>query len=321
MSIQQRSQLKGFGQSTNEKYIVEDINDIVSLLNEGVGGLEGTNYLLVTADGTDIENAAALQAAYITAQSMSPSATNRITVIAAPGNYNFQSTAFTMSTQYIDLVSLDGNRSIIFNSSNASGTISITANDAFVKGVDTLTKAFNIANNLNLLKVEKCKGGDSSFGILVTVSGTFTECINMSSGFFGIASGTFIDCTGSFGLFGTASGTFINCTGDFGSAAIYAEASGTFINCTGGDDSFGGSNGTASGTFFNCRAGVRSFSKGNATGIFNNCIAGADSFGKLGTLSGKLYYCRLTSGTFATVSGAGITRYCIDGNNTANNQG
>jgi hypothetical protein len=33
MAIQQRSQLKGFGQSTNEKYIVEDIHDLVSKLN------------------------------------------------------------------------------------------------------------------------------------------------------------------------------------------------------------------------------------------------------------------------------------------------
>lgn len=33
MAIQQRFQLKGFGQSTNEKYIVEDINDIVSTVN------------------------------------------------------------------------------------------------------------------------------------------------------------------------------------------------------------------------------------------------------------------------------------------------
>jgi hypothetical protein len=37
MPIQQRSQLKGFGQSTNEKYIVEDIHDIVSELNAGGG--------------------------------------------------------------------------------------------------------------------------------------------------------------------------------------------------------------------------------------------------------------------------------------------
>ena len=34
MAIQQRSQLKGFGQSTNEKYIVEDLRDIVSFVNE-----------------------------------------------------------------------------------------------------------------------------------------------------------------------------------------------------------------------------------------------------------------------------------------------
>jgi hypothetical protein len=37
MAIQQRSQLKGFGQSTNEKYIVLDINDIVTELNAGGG--------------------------------------------------------------------------------------------------------------------------------------------------------------------------------------------------------------------------------------------------------------------------------------------
>jgi hypothetical protein len=33
MPIQQRSQLKGFGQSTNEKYIVEDIQEIVTEVN------------------------------------------------------------------------------------------------------------------------------------------------------------------------------------------------------------------------------------------------------------------------------------------------
>jgi hypothetical protein len=37
MPLQQRSQLKGFGQSSNERYIVEDINDIITELNEGGG--------------------------------------------------------------------------------------------------------------------------------------------------------------------------------------------------------------------------------------------------------------------------------------------
>lgn len=33
MAIQQRSQIKGFGQSTNEKYIVLDVNDIINTIN------------------------------------------------------------------------------------------------------------------------------------------------------------------------------------------------------------------------------------------------------------------------------------------------
>jgi hypothetical protein len=37
MAIQQRSQLKGFGQSTNEKYLVLDVNDIITELNIGGG--------------------------------------------------------------------------------------------------------------------------------------------------------------------------------------------------------------------------------------------------------------------------------------------
>lgn len=37
MAIQQRSQLKGFGQSTNEKYLVLDVNDIITELNLGGG--------------------------------------------------------------------------------------------------------------------------------------------------------------------------------------------------------------------------------------------------------------------------------------------
>lgn len=36
MAIQQRSQVKGFGQSTNEKYIVLDVNDIITELNSGL---------------------------------------------------------------------------------------------------------------------------------------------------------------------------------------------------------------------------------------------------------------------------------------------
>jgi hypothetical protein len=55
MPIQQRSQLKGFGQSSNEKYIVEDIHDIVTELNEVSvkSVVAGSN---VTVDNTDPAN-------------------------------------------------------------------------------------------------------------------------------------------------------------------------------------------------------------------------------------------------------------------------
>jgi len=169
--------------SQKEIYVTQDIIDTVSAFV----GLGGTQYVFVAANGTDVQNAAELQAAYVTAQGMSPSITNRITVIAAPGNYDFSTANFEMDTEYIDLVSLDGNKSIVFNGSN---TIEITANDVFVRGVDVGTLNFTIANSLNLLRVENCTGGDDSFG-----------------GGGGTASGTFTDCIGGVGSFGGGGGT------------------------------------------------------------------------------------------------------------------
>jgi hypothetical protein len=326
---------------------VQDVADLA-------GGLEGTNYVYVAADGTDTANATALSAAYTTAKTMSPSATNRITIVAAPGYYNFGSTTFVMDTQYIDLVSLDGNRSVIFNSANGLGTISITANDVFVKGVNVLSKDFFIATNLNLLKVENCEGnGFESFGQNIVVSGTFINCKGgtYSFGGYGVASGTFNNCIGgegSFGGFGTASGIFIDCIGGNNSFSggdgvdpPSTTASGTFTNCKGGDGAFG-SNGEASGIFTNCIGGFSSFgSFGTASGTFNNCIGDIYSFGESGTISGtfnnciggegsfvgnltgQLYYCRLLLGsdtTFPTVSGGGRTYYCVDGFGDTNNQ-
>ena len=295
--------------------------------------LEGTQYVFVTANGTDSENAVQLQDAYDTAQTMSPSASNRVKVICGPGNYNF-STDFVMDVQYIDLVSLDGNRSVIFN---GTGTISITANDVFVKGVDTLAKNFTVATNLTLLKVENCVGGDFSFAGAATASGTFINCTggdaSFGGSFPGTASGIFTNCVGGVGSFGSgnnrlASGTFTNCVGgdtSFGGSG--GIASGTFTNCVSGFSSFG-YNGTASGTFTDCKGGDNNFGgNGTASGVFTNCQGGNGAFGAddglggTGTLTGKLYYCRLTSGTFQTVSLGGITRLCIDGNDLENNQG
>lgn len=292
-----------FTDNTTFDYVVTDGED---------GGLEGTNYIFVAANGTDTENATELQAAYDEAKTLSPSATNRITIIAANGYYNFGTDTFVMDTQFIDLVSLDGNKSIIFNSANANGTISITQNFIYVKGVDVLTKNFLIGNGFSSLRIENSKGGNFSFGGDPTF-GSNPLVIN----------GTFINCEGgssSFGAYGVASGTFTNCKGGSQSFGFQATASGTFTNCEGAQGSFGGFGGTASGTFNNCfSSGTVSFGGGNAnsvaSGMFNNCIGGNASFGGGGgTLSGKLYYCRLTAGTFQTPTGLGKVVLGIDGN-------
>ena len=329
--------------SQKEIFVTQDIIDTVS----AYVGLGGTQYVFVAANGTDLQNAAELQAAYVTAQGMSPSITNRITVIAAPGSYNFSTANFEMNTDYIDLVSLDGNKSIVFNGSN---TIEITTNDVFVRGVDVGALNFTIANSLNLLRVENCSGGDFSFGGGGgTASGVFTDCTGAYNSFGGggtadgvftnctggnasfgggggTASGTFTDCTGgdeSFGTFNLANGTFTNCIGgDSSFGGDGGTASGTFTDCSGGDFSFGGLGGTADGTFTDCSGGDKAFGGGGtASGVFNSCIGGDRTFGGGGgTLSGFLYYCRLTSGTFLTVSVGGRTVLCIDGNNNQNNQ-
>ena len=269
-------------------------------------GLAGTNYIFVSANGTDVENAAELQAAYDTAKTMSSSVTNRITVVAAPGNYNFGSTTFIMDTQYIDLVSLDGNRSVVFNSSNNGGTISITANNVFVKGIDAQNKRFLVASSLNFLKVENCIAlGEYSFG------GDFSTVLSSLPS-------TFINCEcGDFGFYSqNINGTFIGCKtggGSLGYNATFSTASGFFKDLDCGSFSLSNNN---TGTFINVRGGA--FNSSNFSGLFYYCVF--DSTNPVTIVGGKLYYCVSKVVNLPTVSGGGRTYYCINGDGTTNNQ-
>jgi len=287
--------------TTEELFATPEFKSAVSAIASG-GGLEGTNYIYVAANGTDVENAAELQAAYTTAQGMSPWYTNRITIIAAPGYYNFGSTPFIMNTDYIDLVSLDGNRSIIFNSSIPTGNIILDfVQDVYVRGVDVQTKAFQVETYYPGVTVENCKGGNSSF----------------SSSFFNIG-GKFIDCEGGDNSFGDslsvdANGIFINCTG--GNYSFGKNANGTFTNCVAANYSFG-YYGNASGTFTSCKAGVRCFGFfGIASGIFENCYSSfGEAFGYAGTASGTFKNCEGLGYSFASAGTAnGFFINCIGG--------
>jgi hypothetical protein len=284
---------------------------------------KGTNYILVSAAGTAIENGNEFIAAFTAAQTMSPSSGSRITIVASPGYYEFQGADFEMAEPWVDLVSLDGNRSIKII---GSYTISVTTNDVYANGVDTGTLPFKVAGDLPGVTIENCKGGDYSFGFgdgeAIGVSSKFIDC-EASNYSFGYTTGK--------GINANASGTFIRCTsGDYsfgsGAESDASQASGIFIDCTAGGRSFGALPGSvASGQFTRCIAGDYSFGNADASGVFMYCQGGQESFGKDagngGTITGKLYYCRKTTGDFTEVTSPGITRLCIDGGNVENNQG
>ena len=291
-----------------------------------IGGLAGTNYILVSADGTPSENAEELQEAYNKAIILSPTADNRITILLANGYYEFIDN-FKATEDYIDLVSLDGNRSVIFS---GFGTIEIIANDVFVKGINVLDKNFTIADDLNLLTVENCQGGDFSFGGVasgeteITVSGRFINCQGGDLSFAGNgeATGYFKDCLAgdeSFGYLDT-SGTFVNCQGGnfcFGFAGVM---NGTFENCTAGVGSFGSLGVIVDSEAKRCEAVAFSFgfqAVGIVDSVFDTCVAGLGSYGAdYGiTNEGRYYYCRLTEGQFTEPDLGGVVVLGIDGDN------
>jgi hypothetical protein len=300
---------------------------------------EGTFYITVCADGTPAENAQEVIDAYTQAQSLLPTKDNVITIILCPGEYAFTG-PMVLDTEYINLVTLTGNRDAIFDRADVTDPVtispsfdvafclSIETDEVFVKGIEgkvrnspnwnTVTGGafgtdfrlpINIDSGLTDYLIENCNGGDLGFGADLTFGSAPRDI-----------GGTFIDCQGEnycFALGGNALGVFINCIsrdssfastlgGGFGSGI----ASGTFTDCYSGNGySFGGF-GEASGIFTNCTGGAYSFaSSGIASGTFKTCISDVNSFGgdsSTGQATGVFLDCRAGVFSFGC-SGAGST--------------
>lgn len=199
-----------------KKIVDEKLQD----LSVSITGIRGTNYLFVQANGTDAQNAAELQAAYDLAKTMTPSATNKIDIICGGGLYDF-SADFLVDTPYINIVSLDGNKSIIFN---GVGTIDVDTDYAYIKGIDVLAKPFKVRNfisgdpalNTYNTIIENCKGGNESFTRFPSPSSTCT----------------YIDCIGDANSFRTAYGSLIRCELTSGNFQVQLA---DLINCTNRD--------------------------------------------------------------------------------------
>lgn len=257
------------------------------------GALVGTNFVVVSGDGTPAENAISLQAKYDEAASIvGLSATNRYTIVVGGGYYEF-ATDFDVDIEFINIVSLTGNKDVHISFVNPLDTIIVMANDIFLKGIDVGASQFIIGDDLSNLRIESCSGGIGSFGEDSITSGTFVGCVggdnSFGGGTAGQASGTFSNCVAGNNSFGVADGV-----GGYGYGAGGDAASGTFTNCTGLDNSFG--------------------NEGTVTGIFTNCTSRGSSFGN--TFTGEIYYCRISDGfsSFPTPTGSGIIRLSIAGN-------
>jgi hypothetical protein len=302
---------------------VVELTAEVLILSQSISEIEikplsGSNYIFVEANGTPTQNALLLSASYVAAKDLTLTSINRFSVLVAPGKYQFTSD-FILDTQYIDIVSLTGEKDVYLI---GTGSISVTANDVYVRGIDVGNNNFEIATNLNLLKVKNCKGGDESFG------GTPDPLPGNPASPGITVAGTFIDCEGgnySFGGNGSAYGTFINCIG--GSTSFGNMCNGTFTNCVAGDESFAFGGDIEGGTMENCVGGADSFApvgfiKVDAT--LKNCTGGSNSFASgIDPIDGLLFGCRLTSGNFTqsitNIQGDGKILSCINDDNTEAN--
>jgi hypothetical protein len=103
-------------------------------------GLNGKQYVFVSANGTPEENGLELQEAYIKAGTMSPANDNKITVIIAPGKYKMTET-LVLDNDYIDLVSLTGEPGV---------ELDLTENNFYTGTVDFSAlggPTFNVTND------------------------------------------------------------------------------------------------------------------------------------------------------------------------------
>ena len=286
------------GSFTAVSQSVVELTAEVLILSQSISELQfqplsGSNYVFVEANGTPIQNGGYLTASYDLAKLTSPTINDRFSVLLGPGKYQLANN-FIIDTEYIDVVSLTGDRDVYIT----GNTIEITSNNVYVRGIDVGINNFTITGILPNTIIKNCKGGDESFG----GNPTPPTGLPASPGY--TMASTFIDCEGgdrSFAGYGSAYGTFINCIGGNESFGNYCD--GTFTDCIGGNNSFATLGNIEGGTIKNCTSGDNSFAPiGNIDqgSELIECVGGINSFtvSGYGLQYGYLQECRVTVGIF-----------------------
>ena len=258
--------------SENGLYIISTTGtEPVNMSNEN-----GTSYVLVYATGTPKQNAIEFTNAYNSIDSG--------TLIFAPGTYEFP-TPFIHNKDGVNIVSLTGNRDGIFTVKTGDTAIRVFSTNSIVKGINTLNKRFQVFSGTENLIIEKCKGGDNSFGQNEDLIGTFIDC-EAGNNSFGIGDGETISCT------------FIRCKAGTNSFGVDCYIDGKFVDCEAGDYSFGvGLNAVIwnNAEFIRCKAGTNSFGFGVSTHGANYyyCIGGAGS--EIASTTGVKLFCAVNN--------------------------
>ncbi len=270
-------------------------------------------FIVCKTIGSAPDNAAALNAAYLQAKSLTPngaaiSAINRACVIVAPGQYDFGIGEFILDTPFVDIVGLSSVRESQYLTSQKTadgfGTIRQTADDirisnlwATVTGSDTyLCAAYYPTAGFSSTRIVNARFGPTTvvfngvgaMKLDATYSGYYQDVLCEGGGFGGLKVGESVPAAALF------SGTAVNCT---------VTTEGGFAN-----------SGTCSGTLINCHSDLR-YGYGGQGGIFSGvafaCTGGSASFGGSGggsgTFSGKCYLCTAGSTSYGTGAGASIT--------------
>jgi len=177
------------------------IKTLSQYIQSSASFLKGRNYLTVMGDNKPSFNAAELKKILALAKKINPnnlpkSATNRLTIVVAPGIYTATAPKITFDTEFVDVVSLTGNRDVFIDGVN------VQADNIFLRGIDTGNNDFNISNVFVNVVTENCKGGNyesdpAGGGVLPLTVAAFSDLdrVDLADGMYnvdGAKSGTLL---------------------------------------------------------------------------------------------------------------------------------
>jgi hypothetical protein len=103
-----------------------------SVPQEGLLKTSGYNYVIVTAQGTNLQNGENLISKYATAKALNvgdKSPTNKITLLLMPGVYDLGSSELTLDTNFVDIIGISNNPYDTQIRTNAARTIVLSVTD------------------------------------------------------------------------------------------------------------------------------------------------------------------------------------------------